>query len=167
MKADKSPRSPSRGTDQTRKVVMKKKLAFLYLGTKGRLPNQSELEQEMYGCDAEAILTYNSTATPEQQGERSPEESTGRPTTSNPAAKAKMVNNLSYDDKEYSAVKNPQTLKSFKISSDWKFIKKLIIDEIPSQKISRLGLHTAKEDFNLKSNIHLPTNNYNALKDFY
>jgi hypothetical protein len=167
MKADKSPRSPSRGPDQTREVVMKKKLAFLYLGTKGRLPNQSELEQEMSGYDAEAILPYNSTATPEQQGEKSPEENPARPTTSNPAAKAKMVNNLSYDDKEYSEVKNPQTLKSFKISSDWKFIKKLIIDESPSQKISSLGLHTAKEDFNLKSNIHLPTNNYNALKDFY
>lgn len=146
---------------------MKKKLAFLYLVTKGRMPNQSELEQEMSGCNVEALLPYNSTATPEQQGERSPEENTARPITSKQAAKAKMVNNLSYDDKKYSAVKNPQTLKSFKISSDWKFIKKLIIDESPSQKISSLELYTAKEDFNLKSNIHLPNNNYNALKDFY
>jgi hypothetical protein len=167
MKAEKSPRSPSKGPDQTREVVLKKKLAFLYLGTKGRLPNRSELEQEMSGCDAEGILPCNPTATPEQQGERSPEENPARPTTSNPAAKAKMDNNLSYDDKEYTAIKNPKTLKSFKISSEWKFIKKLIIDESPSQKISHIGLHRSREDFNLKSNIHLPINKYNALKDFY
>lgn len=146
---------------------MKKKLAFLYLGTKGRLPNQSELEQEMSGCDAEALPPYNPMATPDHQGERSPEQNEARPTTSNPTARAKMVNNVNYDDKEYTALKNPRTLKSFKISSEWKFIKKLIIDETPSQKISHTGLYRSKEDFNLKSNIHLPTNNYNALKDFY
>ena len=55
MKAEKSPRSGAKSPEPTGKDIRKKKLAFLYLGTKGRLPNEQEIEEEISGADAEAL----------------------------------------------------------------------------------------------------------------
>jgi len=52
------------------------------------------------------------------------------------------------------------------LQEDWHYVKKVIMSKPQPYQLGQ-GTHVFRPDFYLKSNIHLPNNNYNSLKDFY
>lgn len=144
--------------------TLQKKLAFLYLGTRGRLPNEDELQKEM-----DTHLSSDNYRQPILSDETDVEE-TAEITKPNSCAKRvysdKKILIQSNRSKQNNEKKNIFNIKDSMKKSDWYFVKNIIMSKPYYDQLGNLSRQN-KPEFNLTSNIHLPDNYYNSLKDYY
>lgn len=160
MSSEKSLRSPYESGK-----TLEKNITYLYLGTKGRLPNEQELQQEMETINSfENIKSFNNNdltdeedqydiIPPNSQAQRVYSTKRTNPLPSQRSKKSDKKENIFYK-------------RDSMIKPDWYFVKNVILNKPCLDKLGNVNRHS-RPDFYLKSNVHLPINGYNALKDYY
>ena len=160
MSNEKSVRSPYESGK-----ALEKNITYLYLGTKGRLPNEQELQQEMETINSfENIKSFNNNDLTDEEDQQD---------IILPNSQAQRVYSTKRTDplssrraKQSNLGQNIFQKRDSVIKPDWHFVKNIILNKPCLDKLGDVN-RQSRPDFYLKGNVHLPVNGYNALKDYY